>query len=235
MRAGTQTLIQALQALPWIEDQDNDDDIVNHDVTPTENESDEDDKHSEPVLRVIMRSSIPKIRLAGNWLASSIHTIYRPLARSRRGDTQRRSRASNLSALSDNDNEDAQPSQEPEPIMSEEEIEEDFEPTAPGPSEQQPELYVPSLRKPLDTLPELEALDTNTQRRSQTRSGSMATVKLQRRARLAEKLRGVFELEDIHEVIAGMLAGHPHLAQIYKYAQRCPVGLCVPFVSILTL
>ncbi|OCH96692.1 UDP-Glycosyltransferase/glycogen phosphorylase [Obba rivulosa] len=185
MRAGTQTLIQALQALPWIEDQDNDDDVVNHDVTPTENESDEDDKH-------------------GNWLASSLHTIYRPLARSRRGDAQRRSRASNLSTLSDN--EDAPPSQgqEQEPVMSEEEIEEDFESTTPGPSGTALELHAPSLREPLDTLPELEALDVNAQRRTQTRSGSMATVKLQRRARLAEKLRGVFELEDIHEVIAEM-------------------------------
>ncbi|EMD41640.1 glycosyltransferase family 1 protein [Gelatoporia subvermispora B] len=185
MRAGTQTLIQALQALPWIEDQDNDDDVVNHDITPTENESDEDDKH-------------------GNWLASSIHTIYRPLARSRRGDAQRRSRTSNLSTLSDN--EDVPSSQEPEQetIMSEEEIGEDFEPTTPGPSELEPDTHARTLRKPLDTLPELEALDTSVSRGAQTRSGSMATVKLQRRARLAEKLRGVFELDDIHEVIAEM-------------------------------
>lgn len=42
MRAGTQTLIQALQALPWGEDHDMDDD-VHHDVTPTEPDSDEDD------------------------------------------------------------------------------------------------------------------------------------------------------------------------------------------------
>ena len=42
MRAGTQTLIQALQALPWGDDQDGDDDI-HHDVTPTEPDSDEDD------------------------------------------------------------------------------------------------------------------------------------------------------------------------------------------------
>lgn len=36
-----------------------------------------------------------------------------------------------------------------------------------------------------------------------SRSGSMGTVKLQRRSRLAEKLRDVFELQGIHEVVAG--------------------------------
>lgn len=44
IRAGTQTLIQALQAIPWAEDQDNDDDVMHPEVTPTEPESDEDDK-----------------------------------------------------------------------------------------------------------------------------------------------------------------------------------------------
>ena len=41
MRAGTQTLIQALQALPWVDDQDNEDD---NDTTPVDTESDDDDK-----------------------------------------------------------------------------------------------------------------------------------------------------------------------------------------------
>ena len=44
MRAGTQTLIQALQAIPWAEDADNEDDMLHPDVTPTEAESDEEDK-----------------------------------------------------------------------------------------------------------------------------------------------------------------------------------------------
>jgi hypothetical protein len=30
MRAGTQTLIQALQAIPWMEDPDHDDEVNNH-------------------------------------------------------------------------------------------------------------------------------------------------------------------------------------------------------------
>jgi sterol 3beta-glucosyltransferase len=42
MRAGTQTLIQALQAMPWVEDPDNEDDL-HHDDTPGEPESDDDD------------------------------------------------------------------------------------------------------------------------------------------------------------------------------------------------
>lgn len=46
MRAGTQTLIQALQAMPWAEDQDNDDEL-HHDVTPAEQESDEDDNQGQ--------------------------------------------------------------------------------------------------------------------------------------------------------------------------------------------
>ncbi len=52
MRAGTQTLIQALQALPWTKDPDNDDDFVNHsNLTPaTDSDSEDDDKSSERKL-----------------------------------------------------------------------------------------------------------------------------------------------------------------------------------------
>jgi sterol 3beta-glucosyltransferase len=42
MHAGTQTLIQALQAIPWTNDPDNDDDIISHDIMPADSESDED-------------------------------------------------------------------------------------------------------------------------------------------------------------------------------------------------
>ncbi|KAG6891396.1 hypothetical protein C0992_007619 [Termitomyces sp. T32_za158] len=58
MRAGTQTLIQALQALPWAE-VDNDEDIMGTDA----NSSDEEEGSEQP---------------------SSIHTIHRPLARSKK-------------------------------------------------------------------------------------------------------------------------------------------------------
>lgn len=50
MHAGTQTFIQALQAVPWAEDQDNDEDQVDHDVTPGEPESDDDDRIGEGVV-----------------------------------------------------------------------------------------------------------------------------------------------------------------------------------------
>jgi hypothetical protein len=43
MRAGTQTLIQALQAIPWNDYPDNEDDVINHSFD-TELDSEEDDK-----------------------------------------------------------------------------------------------------------------------------------------------------------------------------------------------
>ena len=55
------------------------------------------------------------------------------------------------------------------------------------------------------SLPELDSRDVPMKPHS-TRSGSMATVKLQRRARLAEKLREIFEISGIEEVIAGELS-----------------------------
>jgi hypothetical protein len=43
MRAGTQTLIQALQALPWT-DPDNEDDVMPHSLNPIDSDSDEEGK-----------------------------------------------------------------------------------------------------------------------------------------------------------------------------------------------
>jgi hypothetical protein len=43
MRAGTQTLIQALQALPWT-DPDNEDDVVPQTMSPIDSDSDEEGK-----------------------------------------------------------------------------------------------------------------------------------------------------------------------------------------------
>jgi len=44
MRAGTQTLIQALQAIPWTEDPDNDDEAMDHGLSALESDSsDEED------------------------------------------------------------------------------------------------------------------------------------------------------------------------------------------------
>lgn len=47
MRAGTQTLIQALQAIPWAEDPDNDDEAMHHGISSaSEYDSDEEDDGS---------------------------------------------------------------------------------------------------------------------------------------------------------------------------------------------
>ncbi len=81
--------------------------------------------------------------------------------------------------------------------MSDEEIEEDFEPTKSNVSESPNER----TRKRL-ALPALDLHGISAKSHT-SRSGSMATVKLQRRARLAEKLREIFEISGIEEVIAG--------------------------------
>lgn len=134
-------------------------------------------------------------------MASSIHTIYRPLARSRREKIPAtRRNHGKLSSVSDVEDEAAPE----EPVLSEEELEEDFEPMA-GPQTPDSRQDKLSPGMPLFPLPELDSLDSPT-RSHPARSGSMGTVKLQRRARLAEKLREVFDLQGIDEVIAGKVS-----------------------------
>lgn len=131
-------------------------------------------------------------------MASSIHTIYRPLARSRREKAPAaRSKHKKMSSISDVEDEHTPE----EPVLSEEDLEEDFEPIA----EQQmsdSKQDKDNIRVSLAPLPELDILESST-RTNPTRSGSMGTVKLQRRARLAEKLREVFDVQGIEEVVAG--------------------------------
>ncbi len=50
MRAGTQTLIQALQALPLVDDPEIDDELMSHDMSPTESDSDDEGKHGGSLL-----------------------------------------------------------------------------------------------------------------------------------------------------------------------------------------
>lgn len=87
-----------------------------------------------------------------------------------------------------------------EHVLSDEDIEEDFEPSS---HSRKHEGHRMSLTLP--PLPELDqpAGSVHVPKQPPTRSGSMATVKVQRRARLAEKLRDIFELPGISEVIAG--------------------------------
>lgn len=128
-------------------------------------------------------------------MASSIHTIYRPLARSRKEKLPpQRRKQGKVSSLSDAEDDVATE----EPILSEEDIDEDFEPT----SSRNAQRAKQSLHISLPPLPELDASElSNTPH--PTRSGSMGTVKLQRRAKLAEKLREVFNVQGIEEVVAG--------------------------------
>ncbi|KAF8746324.1 hypothetical protein AX14_000107 [Amanita brunnescens Koide BX004] len=160
MRVGTQTLIQALQALSWTEP-DNSDEVSDHGSA-----ADSDGEEGQDCL------------------ASSIHTIYRPLARSRRRNVSSARRKAFVP--------DEQVAEEPgpeDPLESDEG--EDFE----------------------DSLPEAAAAGHNVTLHSPTtshsflrppasRTGSLNTIRLQRRVRLAEKLREVFELPDIGEVYA---------------------------------
>lgn len=133
-------------------------------------------------------------------MASSIHTIYRPLARSRKhsiGPVSHRRVA---------DATYAGPLQEEEltlSIPSDEDASDDdaddFEVATPRQSN--PETPLIARAPPLTGISMLD-------RANFSRTGSMATVRLHRRAMLAEKLREIYELDDIEEVRAGMHLGH---------------------------
>lgn len=84
-----------------------------------------------------------------------------------------------------------------EVVVSDEELQDDFE----SPDDTQEASFEGSQSE----LPSASSDSTSEDhgRQQPSRSGSMGTVKLQRRSRLAEKLRDVFELQGIHEVVAG--------------------------------
>ena len=92
-----------------------------------------------------------------------------------------------------------------ERLTSDDDTEGDFEPSAPGQfvdgdhtGRTSPEP-IPGLDTSNSDIPEMRAQ----RERANSRSASMATVRQNRRSQLAEKLRDVFELNDIHEVVAG--------------------------------
>ncbi|KAH9486672.1 Sterol 3-beta-glucosyltransferase [Psilocybe cubensis] len=165
MRAGTQTLIQALQALPWM-NSDNEEDSTNEQVSA---DSDSDDE----------RPNVDR-------LSSSIHTIHRPLARSHRTKQHVTSNLSDVHASSQEETLEA----------SEEDLENDFEET-PRPTDD-----VPSHLRSLSNAQTMSG-SSSPFNAMKDRTGSMATVRLHRRARLAEKLKEIYELDDIKEVWAG--------------------------------
>lgn len=61
MRAGTQTLIQALQALPLVDDPEIDDELTSHDMSLAESDSDDEGKHggSSLFFRILQQSVTP--------------------------------------------------------------------------------------------------------------------------------------------------------------------------------
>ena len=125
---------------------------------------------------------------AENRLASSIHTIYRPVARSRRRNTSSVRR--NALVTGGLVVEEPGPA---EPLESDEG--EDFEDSTPEVASAIAEHNI-AFHSPSASHGYL--------RPPSSRTSSWNTIKLQRRVRLAEKLREVFELPDIEEVCAGM-------------------------------
>ena len=124
-------------------------------------------------------------------LSSSIHAIYRPLARSRRlsvkGPFSGKQRTSSPVAEEEATSEDAS--------ISEDELEPDLEEDTPRPRHARPHhVRHQSLS---------QERDYPLSRPRPDRSGSLLTLKGHRKERLAEKLREIFELDGIHEVWAG--------------------------------
>ncbi|CAK5280074.1 unnamed protein product [Mycena citricolor] len=171
MRAGTQTLIQALQAVPWMEaDEDADGDVL-------------------PSLGSIPDSDSEEERPKGpDRLASSIHTIYRSQRSTALSGRRKGLPSYNQSTLSEEEATSDTPDSSEEPDV------EDFEPdTTPRP---------PYAERPLRLHERLQLSNSAPIPPSMLRTGSVATVKLQRRARLAQKLRQIFELDTIDEVVS---------------------------------
>lgn len=194
MRVGTQTLIQALQALPWSPETE-DDDALHHDLNPSD--SDSDDEPVERAPHYILKLPGYLTNTSALALSSSIHTIYRPVARSRLTQPH-----ASPALIQEEDAEGlpmtSSPVQMEEP---ETEMEADFEEATPRPSNSQPANFS-FLKGP---PPPDRVLSSTSIRRSQpVRTGSMATVKLERQSRLADKLREIFDLPNIEEVRAEM-------------------------------
>ncbi|KAG2155467.1 glycosyltransferase family 1 protein [Suillus clintonianus] len=174
MRAGTQTLIQALQAIPWADVSDHDDDLTSA-TTP---HGDEDSDEDSGAVR----------------MASSIHAIYRPVARSRRTEASLSSRVALPSPEEGHEGSDGD--LDVTGLSEEDADAEDFEAATPRPADTQK----PALA--LQELPTAYRPGVVMRRRASSHAGSITTVKVGRRARLAEKLKEIFELDAIDEVLA---------------------------------
>jgi len=170
-------------------------------MSPPESDSDDEGKHGEssPLFALCELQ-----RFSAMTLASSIHTIHRPVARSRRGQLLDNTFAVDDTPRDETDSSTGQ-DQLQRSMMSDEDTDaDDFE---------LPRSLAASRRvgsrkdRQIGLSPVLEhASPKFAMRHHIERSGSMSTfqtVKPSRRARLAEKLAEVFEIAGINEVIAG--------------------------------
>ncbi|KZV92112.1 UDP-Glycosyltransferase/glycogen phosphorylase [Exidia glandulosa HHB12029] len=168
MRLGTQTLIQALQALPWDEHDDGD--------AQTYSSDEEDSTHA-----------------ANPNLASSIHAIHLPVARSRHNTI--------LPDILEPPHSVGEPEPEASVATELDTAGPDFEPPSSTPaSEEQDPLA--DLNADAHSTAKSEPVAPKQRRTSIPRTQSMTTIRQNRRARLAEKLAEVFDLKSISEVVA---------------------------------
>lgn len=139
-------------------------------------------------------------------MASSIHAIHRPVARSQRRGRSGKDKSKGAQEIFMSDTEEEE--RHYPTILSEEE--DDFDPpTALN--------NLPTLLKPTPST-----LSSRRPNRRFSTTGSMATIRVKRRAQLADKLRDIFELEGIHQVVAGQHYSPPphlHLALTMSYSE----------------
>jgi sterol 3beta-glucosyltransferase len=182
MRAGTQTLIQALQALPWTSSNSSDNEDDGQDSATGDDESEGEKPRRKQYFSIYHEPSPTYFLLLVKRLASSLHTIHRPFARSQRVPIP--------NAFNPSAHPPKKKRVDLDDTSSEEEIENDFEDT-PRIAGAAPSQFI----KDSATAEEGPA---------QEHGASLATIRLHRRMHLAEKLKQVFELDDIHEVLSGM-------------------------------
>ncbi|KAG8748068.1 Sterol 3-beta-glucosyltransferase [Ceratobasidium sp. 414] len=225
MRMGTQALIQALQAMPW--DDERDDDVPElaskrergkgrHEPVSADSSDEDDGPTKAGKFFIWLRfarepsNSRPEPDFV---LASSIHTIHRPVARSRlttpafgcqvEQSPQPQIEAAEdyfsnpLSADEDDGLRDFDEGTTPESAFG-----------VPNPFKEPSQMR---LQLPADKLSKIEG---KKRMPPPIRTASMATVRMKRRAKLAEKLKDVFGIPGIQEVVA-VLQGYMYLTNTH--------------------
>ena len=190
MRLGTQTSIQASTAIPLIEDPENEEESAGQDNVARLSEDGDDDKLGASLWGSFsgLANQVNHIIPIDHRMASSIHAIHRPFPCS-----QQRERAS----------EDK--NRIPEVFASDTEEEEGQYPTtSSGEEDDFDPLTIPidlsTWPKSTPSIPASQLIDA--------RFGATGKIKMIRS--LVNKLRDVFELEGIQQVVAGQHCSPPH-------------------------